>query len=536
MKMDLNAIIEKMETGDQDAALTALQTFNKEKSQCFSFTPGEEEDREHLGELVLGFLERDLQPSCQLACLETIRILSRDKKSLVPFATHHAMQILIRHAGLGQGEGFTPEIPDLEVIVEALKCLCNIVFNSEVAQEAGAELQLIVGLAERLKQCREPQWNHYVRFFDLRLTFLITALRVDVRAQLACELRGVSLLSEALDATLSLCWPDMYEVARAGFDGCSELPPLGRQETERAMEILKILFNVTFDSNRRKVDEDTAGAPMYNNLTANRLHPLMLCFQGNKLKETLLPSLNLLTEMCCDTAGAPMYNNLTANHLHPLMLCFQGNKLKETLLPSLNLLTESARIHRETRKFLRMKVLPPLRDVKNRPEVGNALRNKLVRLMTHIDTDVKHCAAEFLFVLCKESVSRFIKYTGYGNAAGLLAARGLMRGGRDPGHYSEDEDSDTEEYREAKPHINPVTGRVEEEQPNPMEGMTEEQKEYEAMKLVKMFDKLSRGQVIQPMKIGADGKMTSLEPQELHYLASQQFGESNNSDSDSDTN
>lgn len=40
--------------------------------------------------------------------------------------------------------------------------------------------------------------------------------------------------------------------------------------------------------------------------------------------------------------------------------------------------------------------------------------------------------------------------------------------------------------------INPVTGRVEEKLPNPMEGMTEEQKEYEAMKLVNMFDKLSR--------------------------------------------
>lgn len=47
-------------------------------------------------------------------------------------------------------------------------------------------------------------------------------------------------------------------------------------------------------------------------------------------------------------------------------------------------------------------------------------------------------------------VSRFIKYTGYGNAAGLLAARGLMRGGHNPGHYSEDEDSETEEYKEAK--------------------------------------------------------------------------------------
>lgn len=42
------------------------------------------------------------------------------------------------------------------------------------------------------------------------------------------------------------------------------------------------------------------------------------------------------------------------------------------------------------------------------------------------------------------------------------------------------------------PSINPITGAVEEEQPNPMEGMTEEEKEYEAMKLVDMFDKLSR--------------------------------------------
>lgn len=35
----------------------------------------------------------------------------------------------------------------------------------------------------------------------------------------------------------------------------------------------------------------------------------------------------------------------------------QGQKLKETLLPSLNLLIESSRIHRETRKFLRSKVI-----------------------------------------------------------------------------------------------------------------------------------------------------------------------------------
>lgn len=48
-------------------------------------------------------------------------------------------------------------------------------------------------------------------------------------------------------------------------------------------------------------------------------------------------------------------------------------------------------------------MLPPLRDVRTRPEVGELLRNKLVRLMTHLDTDVKRVAAEFLFVLCSES-------------------------------------------------------------------------------------------------------------------------------------
>ena len=37
-----------------------------------------------------------------------------------------------------------------------------------------------------------------------------------------------------------------------------------------------------------------------------------------------------------------------------------------------------------------------------------------------------------------------------------------------------------------------MTGRVEEKPPDPTEGMTEEQKEHEAMKLVTMFDRLSR--------------------------------------------
>lgn len=92
-----------------------------------------------------------------------------------------------------------------------------------------------------------------------------------------------------------------------------------------------------------------------------------------------------------------------------------------------------------------------MRDVYNRPEHGDTLRNKLCRLLTSPITDVKYLVADFLFILCKENVVRLIKYTGYGNAAGLLASRGLMLGGRGKGNYSsESEDSETEEYREVK--------------------------------------------------------------------------------------
>uniref|UniRef100_A0A8D3D7Z6 Synembryn n=1 Tax=Scophthalmus maximus TaxID=52904 RepID=A0A8D3D7Z6_SCOMX len=513
LRMDLSAIIEQMETGEQDAALTALQGYNKE----------------HLGELGLGFLGRELQPSCQLACLETVRILSRDKDGLDPFISRSAMSTLARY-----GEQAEDVSSELEVIVEALKSICNILLHNETGQVVAADLQLIKGVSKRLKQCHGPTWNHEVRFFDLRLTFLLTALRVDVRAQLAQELHGISLLGNQLDATLDLCWPDTLETARAGLEDVppEELPPLSRQQIELAMEILKILFNITFDTARRKVDEEEAAG--YRHLGAILRHCLMSRADGEERTEEFHShTVNLLGNLplpCLDVLLMPKVQQGSIEYMGvnmdavSMLLEFmekrldRGHKLKETLLPSLNLLTESGRIHRETRKFLRSKVLPPLRDVRNRPEVGSALRNKLVRLMTHIDTDVKDCAAEFLFVLCKESVPRFIKYTGYGNAAGLLAARGLLRGGRESGIYSEDEDSETEEYREARAQINPVTGVVEEEQPNPMEGMTEEQKEYEAMKLISMFDKLSRNNMIQPMQLRMDGTMREMTSDDLQKL------------------
>ncbi|XP_053418090.1 synembryn-A isoform X2 [Nycticebus coucang] len=534
--MEPRAVAEAVETGEEAVIMEALRTYNREYSHSFTFDDAQREDRKRLAELLVSVLEQGLPHSHRVTWLQSVRILSRDRSCLDPFTSRQSIQALACCACISASEESIPEPVDMDVVLESLKCLCNLVLSSPVAQLRAAEAHLVVKLAERVGLYREQSFPHDVQFFDLRLLFLLTALRTDVRQQLFQELDGVRLLTDTLELTLGVT----TEEGPPKF-----LPP---QETERAMEILKVLFNITFDSVKREVDEEDAALYRY---LGTLLRHCMMAVAGDRTEELHGHTVNLLGNLplkCLDILlnlesheGSLEFMGVNMDVIHVLLdflekRLHQTHRLKESVAPVLSVLTECARMHRPARKFLKAQVLPPLRDVKTRPEVGELLRNKLVRLMTHLDTDVKRVAAEFLFVLCSErgkwgrpgpqpalpwsmciltsvlpSVPRFIKYTGYGNAAGLLAARGLMSGGRPEGQYSEDEDTDTDEYKEAKASINPVTGRVEEKLPNPMEGMTEEQKEHEAMKLVNMFDKLSRDRVIQPMGMSPRGHLTSLQ-------------------------
>ncbi|NIG60344.1 synembryn-A isoform X2 [Pontoporia blainvillei] len=471
--MEPRAVADAVETGEEDVVMEALRAYNRENCQSFTFDAAQQEDRKRLAELLVSVLEQGLPPSRRIIWLQSIRILSRDRSCLDSFTSRRSLQALACYAGISASQGSVPEPLDMDVVLESLKCLCNLVLSSPMAQVLAAEAGLVVRLAERVGLYRQSSFPHDVQFFDLRLLFLLTALRADVRQQLFEELQGVHLLTEALELMMGMT---------PGERPPELLPP---QETERAMEILKVLFNITFDSIKREVDEeDTA---LYRHLGILLRHCVMVAAAGDRTEEFHGHTVNLLGNLplkCLDV--------LLTLEPHEGSLEFLGVNMDviRVLLSFLEKRLHQARAQGQ----LHAQVLPPLRDVRTRPEVGDLLRNKLVRLMTHLDTDVKRVAAEFLFVLCSESVPRFVKYTGYGNAAGLLAARGLMAGARPEGQYSEDEDTDTDEYKEAKASINPVTGRVEEKPPNPMEGMTEEQKEHEAMKLVNMFDKLSRNE------------------------------------------
>ncbi|KAG9335187.1 hypothetical protein JZ751_005536 [Albula glossodonta] len=475
-----------------------------QNSRTFTFEQKDEDKRVRLCQGLLKVLGSPVGSSCQRTCLETLRIMSRDKRVLAPVGTREGVQLLARLAALPEGEGeiLAETGEDERVAVEALKCLCNVVFNSAAAQEACADVGLATGLCARLRSPGPPP-VHEVQLFCLRLLFLLSALRSDARASLRGELRALGLLADMLERALHVRWVGPYEAAAPE----PKAPPISMETTDRTMEALKALFNLTLSE---PTVED--GGHQLSLLSAIMRHLLLLSAPTeDKTEELHSHTVNLLSNMpvsCLDVlistpvrGGLPQYGDKNMEVVQVLLDFMEkridrGTSYKEGLTPVLSVLTEGSRHHREIRRYIKAQVLPPLKDVTNRPEVGSTIRNKLVRLMTHVDMGVKQSAAEFLFVLCKESVDNLLKYTGYGNAAGLLVARGLLAGGHGETEYSEDEDSDTEEYKEAKPYINPITGHIEEPLPNPMEEMTEEQKIH---------------QLIRPMGVKRDGTLAPLE-------------------------
>ncbi|XP_015249746.1 PREDICTED: synembryn-A-like [Cyprinodon variegatus] len=424
---------------------------------------------------------------------------------------------------------------------EAMKVLCNVVYNSTWAQERFSALRLMNGLIECISSSVNWSSPSSIQFYELRLMFLITALRPELSAQLKQE-GGVPILTAALESCLEVQWKEPYECVLE-----PEAAPISLEASQRIIEILKILFNITYSSHKQEPSEDDAA--LYRHLVAIlRLCLMRKCTLPEDTDELQGHTVNLLTALplrCLNVLltvplGPKSKQSLGVNMdcVHTLLMFMErrleaGERVKEKLTPILSLLSESCRAHRETRLYIRKHILPPLRDVSHRPEEGDTVKSRLVRLMTHLDTDVKHCAADLLFVLCKENVRRFVKYTGYGNAAGLLATRGLL-GGQGPrsstsdAQYSSDSDSDTEEYRQVKDRVNMVTGRVEAEQPNPMEGMTEEEKEEEARRLIMLFNKLSKDNIIQPMGVDEEGKLVPMKGLEETTLAEEANAEPDN--------
>ncbi|XP_013406285.1 synembryn-A isoform X3 [Lingula anatina] len=550
--MDEDSLI-RLEQGSEEEVSKVLTQFNAKNAQVFNFPDIDKETKQQIVKVALAHLNDPTYQEAYVPFLETLRILSRDKAGLEALTTDELLKTMVKLAGLEcfsheegeQGNGPSQQ-GNPQVVIEAQKCLCNLIFNSSSAQRICCNNGCVEGIVQRLKTYKDPELQHEIKFFDMRMLFLLTALCADIRPKLRTELHGLTYLIEVLD----LCLKDSAEQGL----------PMSDADVDLCCEVLKILFNLTVSMDRFNIDEEEEAHCLR---LVSLLHDLLVCktVTPEKGEELVSHTVNLLTNMprasyeelltpinegsSAAASGGAEDNKLEydGNNVDAVVSLLQfldrrlersHKNIKESLTPILHCMCEICRAKPVIRKFCRLKVLPYLKDeVKHLPGEGDTLRNKLCRLLTSPITEIKELAADFLFVLCKEKVGRMVKYTGYGNAAGLLANRGLMLGGRGSGEYSESSDSDTEEYSRLRDQVNPVTGRWEMPRPNPMEGMTEEQKEYEAVKLANLMEKLTRDGVIQPSRIGEDGRPQPIE-HVLELTAGLEAAQGHNDDSDSD--
>ncbi|KAH8363796.1 synembryn [Drosophila serrata] len=554
--------LKRLEAKEADHIPAILDEFNTKNADLLVFDSFRTDNQWHeLWLAIFGILEEQRLSHLHTQCLNTVRILTRDEFSLQTNYIEQEVNTLLRLARIEASSLKLPATPDelkqqereepqlepskaqSEVIAEALKCLCNLVYQSSDCRRQCLRQHCLDAILKRVaSSMRHPCALEY---YDMKLLFLLTALEPAARSRLQIDLNGLTYMTKWLDDKLG------EEVA-------------GEEQLNIICELLKVMFNVTSAPDKSPNEYEIQSLHL-----TGVLRELLLRFGDmttDKERAVVTHAINLLTNISgsCLTELTLRCSNAeeqareqdkrqekekeketqadaeTGARAKPPQCCSQCYEKRnvrslavllrylrqslaqqeaeasshELLSPVLTVLVKCARSDRVMRHYLRQEILPPLRDVSQRPEIGQELRNHLCRFLTLPAMILRDLSAELLFVLCKEDVGRMIKYTGYGNAAGLFAKRGILDCRRVEGadYSSDSEDSDTEEYKQQQQGINPVLGCVEpRSKPNPLDEMSDEQKEYEAMQLVNLIEQLRQGGIVKPALIDKDGRPQPLE-------------------------
>ncbi|TRY98462.1 hypothetical protein DNTS_030340, partial [Danionella cerebrum] len=382
--------------------------------------------RQVLATVLIHFIQTE--PPCHVlgSCLRSLRILSRDKKVLGPLVTDQALLTLARLGGISntpiaKEEDSCSDADPYDDVMMALSELRSGRLDEGEDDMSSESVDLMVwGSGDWCKERKASTFSNMSLGPSRRKSSVFKALmpgKRDSRGSLgagdqeegdeeanrkevmkvfcnivynsawaqerASELRfvegGVCVLTSVLERCLCVQWKDHYEVFLE-----PSAPPVGLEEIQQAQEALKILFNITHSTHTQDPPEEEAA--LYRRLAAVIRHCLVVSCEeedaADELKGHAANTLSALPLSCLDVLvsvtpnpDSHQMNGANMDCVHNL-LTYMERKLEQ--------------------------ILPPLRDASTKPEEGNTTRNRLVRLMTHLDTELKHCAADLLFVLCKE--------------------------------------------------------------------------------------------------------------------------------------
>ncbi|KAL9881620.1 synembryn [Glossina fuscipes] len=521
--------LEHLRSKDPQKICEILERFNKKNANLFDF------EKFHLDNLWLNLwqaifkiLNTEPLEKLHVLSLNTIRILSRDRLSLQRHNIDSDVHCLLKLARLTSSTSLIPETncvdknstdvaaatrpessDEMEThrIVEALKCLCNLVFQSADCRRRCVRQNVADHIIRRMSSTVHIPCA--LELFDTKLLFLITALESSVRSRVMIELNGLTYMTENLNEKL-------------------HSKEFNEEELDVMVELLKAMYNVISYTEKSPSENE-----IQNLHLTGVVRELLFRFgamRGERERAIVSNCINLLvyvSSSCLSelmvkwdseigTIRVTIFDKHNIYALDVLLNFFHlvveelenGVAHTDVISPVLTVLVKCVASNRIMRHYVRSVVLPPLKDVSQLPEVGTELRNYLCRLQGNADNVVRDLTYELLFLCCKKNPRRMVKHFGYGNMAGLFCKKGMLDCRRVETDFSTDsDDSDTEEYKKNQHAINPVTGSFITPQANPMQNMSEEEKEYHAMQLVNVIDKLHRGGLIKPCNIGDDGKL-----------------------------
>ncbi|CAF1311459.1 unnamed protein product, partial [Didymodactylos carnosus] len=516
----------KLATMSESEFLDFVEKFYEKNCNSFTF-PGLDLDKKQklVTEIFTRIRPGSFNSNSINICLKTLKLLTREREGLDAITGSSVLEPLQKLAGLECSKVDVGPI-GLENVIEAEKCMSNLIYMSPCVQKFYSVSGVADAITQRIKETIKLHSD--IQFYDMRILFLLTALNPDIRQRVREKFHGLSYLFEIINQIMR----NRETIASADAN-----ITLSNADIDYLIEILKTLFNLTVDlpniTHSYALQEEEEEAHLMRLVSI--LRELLLCMGPNSEKQFELQNhiINLLTNMpktCFEELLTPVNNdenedsdyeyegkNMEAINIVLQFLDYRITKYEESngtqdaLLPVLQLLIIMCQSNRNIRKFCRRHILPPLREeIMYLPTEGQKLRNKLTRMMTNPNSELKTFSAKLLFVLCKENVDRLIKYTGYGNAAGWLYDFGLVGPSHNTNkdlYSSESEDSDTEIYKRLRDQINPVTGKHDSvKRDDPMAGWSDASKEAEAQRLAEIMQRVMDLGVIQPATIGPDGK------------------------------
>lgn len=110
-----------------------------------------------------------------------------------------------------------------DTVIEALKCLCNIAFQSKMARDHCMAFQVSVGLVKRTNLWfSNDEIAADISYFDLRMLFLLTAYEPSERKTVV-DHKGVCTLTHSLDSIVPGQTDRDRVHASGASDGCGQV-------------------------------------------------------------------------------------------------------------------------------------------------------------------------------------------------------------------------------------------------------------------------------------------------------------------------